>query len=66
MSKKDQVRVRLLFVNEGSYHHEEVTIPGAALDAYDRLIDFLQEDEGVQKVLFVDVGRLCSAVIVDE
>lgn len=66
MSKRDQVRVRLLFVDEGSYHHEEVTVPGAALDAYDRLIDLLREDEGVQKVLFVDVGRLCSAVIVEE
>ena len=66
MSKKSQVRVRLLFVNEGSYQHEEVTIPGASVDAYDRLIDYLQEDDAVQKVLSVDVGRLCSAVIVED
>lgn len=66
MSKKGNVTVRLLFVDEGSYHHEEVTIPAKALDAYERLIDCVREDESVQKKLFVDVGRLCAATVVDE
>jgi len=66
VSKKGRVRVRLLFVDEGGYHHEEVSIPGTAVDAYDRLIDVFMEDEAVQKSVFVDVERLCSAVIVDE
>lgn len=66
MSKKGQVRVRLLFVDEGGYHHDEVTIPAKAVEAYDRLIDVFMEDEAVQKSLFVDVERLCSAVIVEE
>ena len=66
MSKKGQVRVRLLFADEGSFHHEDVAIPAAAVDAYDRLIDVFMEDEAVQKTMFVDVERLCSAVIVEE
>lgn len=66
MSKKSQVKVRLLFVDEGSYHHEDVTIPAASVAAYDRLIDVFMEDEAVQKVLFVDVERLCSAALLSD
>lgn len=66
MSKKGRVKVRLLFVDEGSYHHEEVDIPAASLDGYERIIDCIREDEAVQKRLFVDVDRLCSAAVVEE
>lgn len=65
MSKKGSVKVRLLFVDEGAYHHEEVEIPAAALEGYDRLIDCIREDEAVQKRVFVDVDRLCAATVVD-
>ena len=60
------VKVRLLFVNEGSYHHEEVEIPAASAEAYDRLIDCLREDEAVLKHLHVDVDRLVSAHVTDD
>ena len=63
--KQSTVKVRLLFVDEGSYHHEEVAIPAASLDAYDRLIDCVREDESVLKTLYVDVNRLCAASVVD-
>lgn len=66
MSKKGRVKVRLLFVDEGSYHHEEVEIPAEALDGYARLIDCVREDEGVQKRIYVDVARLCSAYVLEE
>lgn len=59
------VTVRLLFVDEGSYHHEEVSIPAASLESYDRLIDCVREDPAVLKRVFVDVDRLCSAYLVD-
>lgn len=59
------VRVRLLFVDDGSYHHEDVSIPAAALERHDRLIDCVREDAEVLKVLHVDVDRLCSASLVD-
>ena len=62
----DTRTVRLLFVDEGSYHHEEVSVPTEALDAYDRLIDCVREDPAVLKRLYVDVDRLCSATVVDE
>ena len=66
MSKKGHVKVRLLFVDEGSYHHEEVEIPASALDGYTRLIDCVREDEAVQKRIYVDVERLCSAYVLEE
>jgi len=55
------VKVRLLFVDDGSYHHEEVDLPAASLDAYDRLIDCVREDPVVLKHVHVDVERLCAA-----
>ena len=58
--------VRLLFVDEGSYHHEEVEIPAAALDAHERIIDCVREDPAVLKELYVDIDRLCSARLVSE
>jgi hypothetical protein len=65
MSKKTRVKVRLLFVDEGAYHHEEVEIPASSLDGYDRLIDCIREDGAVQKRVYVDVARLCSASVVE-
>ena len=66
MNKKDRLKVRLLFVDEGSYHHEDVEIPASALDGYARLIDCVREDEAVQKRIYVDVARLCSAWVIEE
>lgn len=60
------VGVRLLFVDEGSYHHETVRIPGDALDGYDRLIDAVREDPAVLKRTWVDVRRLCAVYLVEE
>lgn len=57
------VTVRLLFVDDGSYHHEEVEIPSESVEAYDRLIDCVREDPAVLKRLHVDVGRLVSAYL---
>jgi hypothetical protein len=65
MARKGMVKVRLLFVDEGSYHHEVVEIPAKAMDAYDRIIDCVREDAGVLKRLHVDVDRLVSAYVSD-
>jgi hypothetical protein len=59
-------KIQLLFVDDGSFHHEEVEIPAAAMDGYDRLIDCLREDPAVLKRLHVDVSRLCSAELASE
>lgn len=53
--------VRLLLVDEGSFHHEEVQIPAGVMAGYDRLIDCLMEDPAVLKRLHVDVSRVCTA-----
>ena len=58
--------IRLLFVDEGSFHHEEVQIPVEAIAGYDRLIDCLMEDPTVLKRLHVDVSRVCSAELARE
>lgn len=60
------VKVRLLFVDDGAYHHEVVEIPSASVAAYDRLIDCVREDPDVLKRLHVDVGRLVSAYLTGE
>jgi hypothetical protein len=62
---KKKVKVRLLFVDDGEYHDEEFSVPGDAIDAYDRLIDFIREDPLVLKRLHVDLDRLCAAERVD-
>lgn len=65
MSKKKSVKVRLLFVDEGSYHHEEVDLPAGSLGDYDRLIDFVREDAEVLRRVHVDVARLCAAYLIE-
>lgn len=62
--RSEEVEVRLLFVDEGSYHHEDVRVPASLLDEYERLIDLLQEEPSVLKQLHVDMSRLCFARIV--
>lgn len=59
------VTVRLLFVDEGSYHHETVALPDDVLEGYERLIDALREDPEVLKHTYVDVHRLCAAYVVE-
>ena len=60
------VSVRLLFVDEGSYHHETVRIPESSLEGYERLIDAVREDPAVLKRTWVDVGRLCAAYLLED
>jgi hypothetical protein len=57
------VKVRLLFVDEGSYHHEVVEIPASSMEAHDRLIDCMREDPAVLRRVYVDVDRLCAATL---
>ena len=58
--------IRLLFVDGGSFHHEEVEIPAESIAGYDRLIDCLMEDPTVLKRLHVDVSRVCSAELANK
>lgn len=60
------IRVRLLFVDDGAYHHEELELPRSVVEDHDRLIDGLREDPGLLKKVYVDAGRLCGAWVVEE
>lgn len=66
MTENATRRVRLLIVDEGSYHEQEVTLARAVLDRYERLIDALREDPDVLKTLYVDVARLAGAWVVED
>lgn len=66
MSRKGTVKIRVLFVDDGSYHHEELRVPAAALKGYERLIDALREDPAVLGQVYVDVDRLCAAWLLDD
>jgi len=61
---KKTVRVRLVLSDGGGFHDEEVDIPTASLEGYDRLIDCLREDPAVLRQLHVDVDRLSAAYLV--
>jgi hypothetical protein len=64
MSSKT-VSLKLLFVDDGEYHHETVDVPAASLEKYERLIDCIREDPDVLRRMHVDVERLVSAYVSD-
>lgn len=66
MIGKKPVRVRLVFVDGGSFHEVEVDVPGKAFDRHERLIDCLREDPEVLSCMHVDAARLCAAHRVSE
>ncbi len=66
MSTARDIRIRLLFVDEGSYHHEVIRGPAEAVARHERLIDLLQEEPEVLRRTFVDLDRLCSAHLVED
>ena len=65
MSADETATVRLVFVDKGVYHHEDIRLPGAGLDASERLIDCIREDPQVLGGLYVDFKRLCAAYLVE-
>jgi hypothetical protein len=62
--KASDVRLRLLLADQGTFHHEEIAVPAAALERHARLVDALLEDEDVLRRFHVDPSRLCSAQVV--
>lgn len=61
-----ELRVRLLFVDDGEYHREVVRVPATSVEGHDRLIDALREDPAILERIWVDVDRLCAAYLVEE
>ena len=59
MSKR--VKVRLVLADGGDFLVQDVTVPQASLEPYDRLIDALREDPEILRELYVDHARLCAA-----
>ncbi|MGW8265311.1 MAG: hypothetical protein ACWGSQ_03020 [Longimicrobiales bacterium] len=65
MSEK-QLRIRLLFADDGAFHHESLNVPVSVVEGYDRLIDGLREDPVVLKKVYLDLGRLTAAWVEEE
>ena len=55
----------MLFVDEGAYHQEDLEVSAEDAREYDRLIDYLQEDEALQKRIYLDTDRLCAAWVLE-
>lgn len=66
MEPGQTVRVRLVFADQGTFHAEDVRVPLDLLGRHDRLVDLLREEESVTRQLYVDMGRLVSAAVVDD
>lgn len=66
MSAGETATVRLVFVDKGVYHHEDVRLPSTGLNSSERLIDCLREDPGILGGLYVDLKRLCAAYRVED
>jgi len=62
----ENVRVRLLFADSGTFHQEDLLVPASVLEGYDRLIDGLQEDPGLLKGVYLDFERLSAAWLVSD
>jgi hypothetical protein len=60
------VAVRLVFADQGTFHAETVRVPLDLLGRHDRLVDLLREEESVTRQLYVDMGRLVSAAVVED
>lgn len=58
---ENQVKVRLLFADEGAFHHEDLVLPSVIVEGHERLIDGLREEPSVLKRVYVDLGRLAAA-----
>lgn len=59
-------QVQLVFADEGAFHSVIVSIRGAQIAEYDRLVDLLREEPSITKGLYIDMKRLVSASLVDE
>jgi hypothetical protein len=59
-------KVRLVFADQGKFHEVLASVPAAALEEYERLVDLLREEPAVTRQLYIDMRRLVSATVVEE
>lgn len=62
----DRAKVRLVLADGGDFLVQDVTVPRASLEPYERLIDALREDPVILKELHVDHARLCAAQLLGD
>ena len=52
---KNKTKVRLLFVDNGIYHHEDIEISTELIEQHPRLIDCLREEPAVLKLSLIHI-----------
>jgi hypothetical protein len=62
---EQKIQIRLLFSDGGAFHTQDLTVPAAVVEDYDRLIDGLREDPEVLKMIYLDLGRIAAAWVED-
>lgn len=60
------VCIRLVFADRGAFHTETVRLPAENLGDYERIIDFVREEQSVMQRLYVDLARLVTVSVVEE
>lgn len=60
------IRINIIIADEGSFHTQELVVPSTVVDDYERLIDGLREDPAVLKKVYLDLGRVAAAWVVEE
>lgn len=63
---RSEVRVRLVFADQGEFHAVVLAVPAARLEEYDRLIDLIREEPEVTRQLYVDPRRLVAASVIED
>jgi hypothetical protein len=58
--------IRLVLADAGVFQEETIRVPAEVVARYDRLIDFLPEDEELLKRYHLDLNRLAVAVVVED
>lgn len=61
-----QIRIHLLFADEGAFHTQDLLVPASVVEDYERIIDGLREDPEVLKKVYLDLDRLAAAWVEDE
>ena len=62
----DRAKIRLVLADGGDFLVQDVSVPRASLETYDRLVDALREDPEILKGLYVDHARLCAAQLLGD
>ncbi len=63
---EQRLHVRILYAQDGGFHEQTISVPATGRPEHENLMDFLANDQAVQRECFIHFGRVCSALVVEE